>query len=113
LNRGDLDPTGFITARQLVRSELLLDPDFRFLTVTDDDILAGIILSDQHNLNSSDAAILMSYLRYARAQSPGSPTCVLVAADRHLLRAATAEGLQTLNPEAVAAADVPALLATL
>jgi hypothetical protein len=36
-----------------------------------------------------------------------------VASDRRLLRAAGAEGLVTLNPETVPAADVPAFLASL
>jgi hypothetical protein len=38
---------------------------------------------------------------------------LLVAADARLLRAAAAEGLATLNPGTVAAADVPAVLAAL
>jgi predicted nucleic acid-binding protein len=113
LNRGQLNSGGFHAARLLARKEILLDPDFRFVTISDADILAGIALTDQHNLNSSDAAILMSYLRYVRTQPPTAPTCLLIAADQRLIRAANAEGLQTLNPEAVAAADVPSFLATL
>jgi hypothetical protein len=67
----------------------------------------------QHNLNATDAAILTMLLDYVQALPPGSPTCVLVSADKRLLRAADAEGLATLDPEAIPAADVPTMLASL
>ena len=44
-------------------------------------------------------------------QPVGAGTSVLIAADQRLLRAAAAEGLIILAPEAIAAADVPTLLA--
>jgi hypothetical protein len=44
---------------------------------------------------------------------PTGDPLVLVAADTRLVRGAAAEGLVTVNPETVAAADVPAFLATL
>jgi hypothetical protein len=94
-----------------LRNEVLLDPAFQFITISDEDFLAGIVLTDQHNLNSSDAAILASYLRYMRAQPLASPTSILVAADHRLIRAANTEGLRALNPEIVPAADVPSILA--
>jgi hypothetical protein len=68
---------------------------------------------NQHNLNASDAIVLLAYLRYARAQSPAAPPCLLVAADQRMLRAAAAEGLPTFDPEQLPAADVPAFLASL
>jgi hypothetical protein len=37
----------------------------------------------------------------------------MIAADRRLLRAAEAEGFRTLNPELLAAADVPGFLGAL
>jgi len=64
-------------------------------------------------LNSNAAAILATFLRYIRSLPVGGPPCVLVAADGRLLRAAQAEGLAGLNPELVAEADMPALLAAL
>jgi predicted nucleic acid-binding protein len=112
-NAGDLPPAAFSAARAALRSEVLDDPDFQLLTVDDAAFLAGITLTDLHNLNSSDAALLAPYLRYARLQPAGSPTCVLIASDQRLLRAAQLEGLATLNPELVLAADVPAALAAL
>jgi predicted nucleic acid-binding protein len=111
-NRGEIDLIAFTKARSALRSEVLLGPGVQWLTIEDDDILAGIALSDRHNLNSTDAALLVAYLDYARSQPSGAPTCLLVATDHHLLRAATSEGLDTLNPERVPAADIPALLAS-
>ena len=50
---------------------------------------------DQYNLNSSDAAILASYMR-SICLGFRSGSAVIVAADQRLLRAAAAEGLATL-----------------
>ncbi len=111
-NRGDISTAFLQSALTLLRTEVRLSPDWVFLSVDDAAVLAGIDLLQQHNLNATDAALLATYLRYARSQPPGGPTHVLVAADQRLLRAAAAEGLTTLNPEAVAAADIPALFAT-
>ena len=83
----------------------------RAMGLDDAAILRGIELGDQHNLNSTDGAILAACLRHSRAQPPGSPAGVLIAADRRLVRAAELEGLRAINPEVVAPADVPTLLA--
>lgn len=112
-NRGDVSLGAYQTAITALRTEALRDPDFRLLTIEDADVLGGIPLLEQYHVNSADAAILVTFLRYVAAQPPGSPTAVLVAADTYLLRAAAAEGLPTLNPEIVSAADIPALLASL
>jgi hypothetical protein len=92
---------------------VLDDPDFILLSVDDAAFLAGITLTDRHNLNSSDAALLATYLRHTRPRPTGAPPCVLIASDQRLLRAAQLEGLVTLNPELLPAADVPAALAAL
>jgi hypothetical protein len=66
----------------------------------------------RHNLNATDATILTMLLDFV-PHLPAGDALVLVAADTRLLRGAVAEGLATLNPETVAAADVPAFLASL
>lgn len=83
-----------------------------FLLFEFDDILGGIDLIDRHNLNSTDASVLKSFPSFVQAQ-PAATAFVLVAADQRLLRAAQVEGVQTLNPELIADADVPAFLAAL
>jgi predicted nucleic acid-binding protein len=112
-NKREISARFFGTALTLLRGEIRQDPDWTLLTIDDLAVLAGIELLLRHNLNTTDGVILATYLRYQLPLPTGSPTVVLVAADTRLLRAATAEGLSTLNPEVVAAADVPALLATL
>lgn len=67
----------------------------------------------QHNINASDAAILAALLRYDQARPPASPSILLVASDQRLLRAASPEGLATLDLEQVAPDAVPARLAAL
>lgn len=111
-NQGDLNPADFTQARIVLRNEVLIKPDFTLLSADDADFLAGVSLTDRHNINSTDAAILAAYLRYMRALPLESPSCLLVASDHRLLRAAEAEGLRTLNPELISATDIPALLAS-
>lgn len=111
-NGGVLDAAAFTTARSALRAEVIDDADFGVLAIDFGDILGGIDLIDRHNLNSADASILSSFLSFVQAQSPGT-VCVLAAADQRLLRAAQAEGLTTVNPERMAAADVPAFPAAL
>ncbi len=88
-------------------------PDFGLLTISDMTILGSLSLMKAHNLNAADGAILATYLQFLHAQPSGGPPCLLVASDKRLLHAATAEGLATLNPELVAATDVPPFLAAL
>jgi predicted nucleic acid-binding protein len=112
-NRGDISISAYSTAVTSLRAELLTAPDFRLLTIEDTDILGGVPFLVQHSLNSADAALLVTFLRYADARAPDAGPVVLVTTDAYLFRAAAAEGLAILNPEAVAVADVPALLASL
>jgi predicted nucleic acid-binding protein len=111
-NRADISLAAFTTARGSLRHEVLLNPSFGLMTIEDDDILAGVTLSDQHNLNSTDAAILAAYLRFAHAQPATASACVIVTADQRFFRASSTEGLRTINPEMLPAADVPAFLAS-
>jgi predicted nucleic acid-binding protein len=112
-NRGTIDARAFTTAKASLRAEVVLDPDFSLLSVADAAVFEGIALMDRYNVNASDAAILALFLRYAQALLSGSPTPVLIAADQRLLAAARTEGMATLNPEMLAAVDVPAFLNSL
>ncbi len=55
-------------------------------------VMGGVSLVARHDLNASDAAIMTAFLRYAAARE---------------------EGPRVLNPESIAAADVPAFLQSL
>jgi predicted nucleic acid-binding protein len=103
----------FQSTATLLRDEVQRNPDWSLLTIDDATVLSGLPLVRQHNLNATDAVILSTYLRYVRSLPSGALTSVLVAADSRLVRAANVEGLATLNPEAVAAADIPSFLASL
>src|ERR1051326_2202597 len=109
-NGGVIDRNTFAAARRLLRIEVLTVPRLALLSLDDEAILGGIALSDQHNINSADAAILHAYKRYRDALAVTAGDCILIASDQRLLRAAVDEGLTTLNPEQVRAADVAALL---
>jgi len=57
-NQGNISQARFQQARLLLEAEVLLNPSFTLVTVADQDILDGIIFTDRHNLNSTDAALL-------------------------------------------------------
>jgi len=95
-----IDAASYTSAVTALQQEVPASSLFKILTIEDDRILAGLPLLVKHNLNSNDAAILATYLRFQQGL-PGSPSCFLVAADQRLLRAAEAEGLRTLNPERI------------
>jgi hypothetical protein len=111
-NGGVLDPAGFAAATGALQTEIVGSADFGLLPISEVTIFASVSVMCQHNLNATDAAILTMLLEYRQTLPPEDIIC-LVAADHRLLRAATAEGFHTLNPEAIAAADVPAFLAAL
>ncbi len=107
-NGGILDLRTFTEATNALRGEIVEDPDFGILSITDALVFGSLSLMQAHNINSADAAILATYLRFQRASAE---SCLLVSADKRLLRAAQAEGLSSLNPEAIADGDVPDRLA--
>lgn len=112
-NQGAITASAFSSARRLLDTEVFYGVSFDLLSIEDAAILSGIALADAHNINSTDAAILATYLDYTRSLLPTDPRCVLVASDLRLLRAATAEGLKTFNPETILPTDVPGFIASL
>jgi hypothetical protein len=111
-NQGILSAPAFSTAQAALGNEVVGNPDFVVLGLEFDDIVNGIELVKGHSLNSTDAAILQAFLRYATPLRP-SAVSALVASDQRLLRATKAEVLEVLDPEIVLAADIPAFLAAL
>lgn len=109
-NRGAISDTSFRASASALRTEFLLGSRFQLLTISDMDLVSAVVYVQRHNLNASDAAILVAFLRYAGSVND---MCVLVAADGRLVRAAIAEGLKALSPEQLTAADVPVFLAAL
>ncbi len=110
-NAGILSNVAFTKAATKLQDEALASGGFGVLKIEDDRVLAGLSLVVRHNLNSNDAAILATYLRFQSSLSAGSPACILVAADQRLIRASEAEGLKTLNPEGVTPTEIAAFLA--
>ena len=109
-NGGILSRGSFLTATSALRNDMFLNSHFQLLTVTDADIFASVSHIQKYSLNSTDAALLATFLRYTQATGEN---CVLVAADGRFCHSAQAEGLPVLNPELMPAADMPAFLAAL
>lgn len=112
-NGGLMDKQAFAVAMKAFQAEVVAGGEFKFITISDLLIFSAASLVDAHNMNSADAAILAAYLDFQSRLPSGSGTCLLVASDKRLLRAANAEGLQTLDPEGLAPGDVPAFLSVL
>jgi predicted nucleic acid-binding protein len=113
LNSSVINSVAFNQYRLQLNNEILLAPAVTLVSVSDSHVLAGVILSDKHNINSADSSILAAYLGYVQSQPPGTSTAVLIAADQRLLRAAQAEGLTTFNSELMSPQDLPTFLASL
>ena len=111
-NDGRIAATDFTAAVSALHKEVLAADDFELISIDDETALNSIPIIVKHNLNSADAAFLTSCLQYTREFHAGQ-TCVLLASDKRLIRAARSEGLAVLNPEAVVHADLPNVLATL
>ena len=110
-NSGVISASAFTKAASALENEFIFDPDPTVLSIDDTAILSGIAIMRKHNRNATDAAILVIFMRYVAAS--GLTAVALVSADKRLLRAAQSEGLAVINPEAIAAAEVPALIASL
>lgn len=109
-NAGVITLPTFNGARLMLQQETLGTLNFRLLVTDEADMLNAVALVDRHNINASDAIILTAYLRHARTVRDA---CIVVAADRRLLRACAAEGMKTLNPQQLPPADVSTFLAAL
>ncbi len=106
-NSGALNFRSYREAKSRLQVEVLGNNDFVVLSIIDALIFGGLPLMETHNINSADAAILSTYLQFQRTSTT---PCLLVASDKRLLRAAQAEGLNSLNPEEIAPTDVLGLL---
>jgi len=108
-NSGVLTGNAYRRARQVLRRELILTSGIRLISTDDPHVLASLPLIERHSINATDALILRCALDEATVLRRGGHGLVVVASDLRLLRAATAEGLDVLNP----ASDTPSRLAEL
>lgn len=111
LNRGAINQAAFDTAKSSLRTDLIIDPGFVLLSVDDAAFYRGIPVMEQHNLNSTDSALLGMYSSFARSlNGDADQRFILVAADERLIRVSLALGLDAINPESISPIDVPTLL---
>jgi hypothetical protein len=87
LNSGAIDLPTFAAATTALQAEVVDGTDFGLLPISEATIFASLLIDRQHNLNATDAAILTMLLEQLPPLMPDSPTCVVIAADRRLLRA--------------------------
>lgn len=109
-NRGEISPASFSQGLSNLQAKVLDEAGFTTLALENQDIARSLRLIDRHALNATDAAILQIALDLAEELRSGGDGLVLVASDQRLLRAATAEGLVTFDPETGAETDLDALI---
>ena len=109
-NGGAIRQEAFTGALSALRTEIIESERTMILSIDDEMVLNSLGMIQKHNLNSTDAALLVLYLRF---RSSVSGSCVLVAADRRFVRSAIAEGLQAIDTESFDLADVPKFLASI
>lgn len=98
-NDGRIGRDAFVQAASALDREVF-EGRFRLIPIPDGTVLAATALMEDHNLNATDAAILRAMLDLLDEEDRAR-VIVLVASDRRFLRAAEAEGLRTINPDAV------------
>lgn len=111
-NRGEFSSAIYQTAISTLQGEVIKDVDFTILEVDSTAYLAGIALVERLNVNSSDAAILATFLSYADLQLKRGNSSALIAADTRLIRAAHSEGLAAINPEISSITDAVTFLSS-
>jgi len=93
-------------------SRLSSDRDkLSWLTVADDAFRRCTDLILKHNINATDAALLVVLSDLQQQVQPEDHELWLIASDKRFLRAAAAEGLACLDPEASSPREVRELLA--
>jgi predicted nucleic acid-binding protein len=83
-NNGLIGADELREARLLLEADMLLNPNMTLLPVNDSGLIASMPLSDTHNLNSSDAALLYVFREYARQTGN---KCLFLAAESHWISA--------------------------
>jgi len=73
-------------------------------------VMESLSYISKHNINSSDALYLRQAVILRRLLQRVRHDLVLVASDRRLLRAASGEGITTLDPEAASLTEVDSLI---
>ncbi len=111
-NSGVIKTDAMANAMSALFYEVAVAEDFLLLSIDDETVMESVTHILSHNINSADAALLTAFLDYQASLPEGDPPCILVTADLRLTRAAQAEGLQTLNPEALTPQEASAFLAS-
>lgn len=87
-NRADIDGAAFTSARSSLRTDLINSADFVLLSIDDAAFYSGIAFMEKHNLNATDAALLVLFQSYIQTfTSHPALRFLLIASDERFLRA--------------------------
>ena len=74
-NAGAIGRETFLVSLTALETEWLQNPNFVLLSISDIFVFSSLALIRQHNLNSSDAAILATFLNYRQATLAATACC--------------------------------------
>jgi predicted nucleic acid-binding protein len=98
-NDGWLNQELFEQSMTEFRSEVIDNSGIRVVAVGSQFLLPSVQAIERHNLNATDAIVLVSALELGRNLRVTGQEQVLWTADQRLRRAAQAEGLRCFDPE--------------
>ncbi|MBX9580606.1 MAG: type II toxin-antitoxin system VapC family toxin [Gemmataceae bacterium] len=107
-NARTLSPAAYTVAQAQFRAEILFGPAVVKTPADEAVVDRSVAFNEQYSVNATDALILRTALDLKAVLAPAGGDVLLVASDRQLLTAATAEGLPTFDPERPPAADFDA-----
>jgi hypothetical protein len=72
--------------------------------------MAAMPLIEKYSINATDSLVLHTARGIAASESTDGNDLILITADKRLVTAAKAEGLQVINPENATLAEIEKLL---
>ena len=109
-NSGAITPAFFQSTLQTFTEEFLENLRVFKVEATNALCVAAVPLIQKHSINSTDAVVLRSALDIAAHERRQGNELILVTADKRLVTATKAEGLQVINPETATLAEIEKLL---
>ncbi len=109
-NSSVISPAIFVASLRAFREDFIENTDLVKIEATNALCWEATSLIEKHSINATDAVVLRSALDLTDHERKQGNELILVTADKRLVTAAKAEGLQVINPETATLAEIEKLL---
>jgi predicted nucleic acid-binding protein len=99
-----------LTLLNTLRNDFIDNPEVLKIEATNDLCMAAMPSIEKHSINATDSLVLHTARGIAATESKDGNDLILITADKRLVTAAKAEGLQVINPETATLAEIDKLL---